>query len=122
MNHVIFSISSNTPDREQKIHEAIEEMKALFPDIKTSAAYTSAAFNGRDPEYMTVAATADTDLPIDRLTTFTKAMEWQIGRSADDSKIGLITIDIDIIVYEGTVIKQRDLAHEPFAEALNSIK
>lgn len=122
MNHVIFSISSNTPDREQKIHEAIEEMKALFPDIKTSAAYTSAAFNGRDPEYMTVAATADTDLPFDRLTTFTKAMEWQIGRSADDSKIGLITIDIDIIVYDGTVIKQRDLAHEPFAEALNSIK
>lgn len=122
MNHVIFSFSSNTTDREQKIHEAVEEIKALFPNIKISKAYSSAAFNGRDPEYMTVAATADTDLTLDQLTTFTKAMEWQIGRSIEDSKTGLIAIDIDIIVYNRIVLKPRDLAQGPFTQALNSIK
>lgn len=122
MNRILISISSNTPDREQKIHEAIEEMRALLPDIQTAPPYTSPSFSGRGPEYMTVAAIAHTDLPIDRLHTFTKAFEWQIGRSPQDSETGEIPVDIDIVGFNDTILKPRDMAHAPFAEAIAALQ
>lgn len=121
MHTIVFGISSNAEDRETKIHDAIEEIKALIPDLKTSDAYSSACYNNLGPEYLAVVAKGDTEISADRLEVFVKAFEWNLGRDRDAESNGIVIIDIDIVVYDDEILKTVDYESTGFAQALASI-
>ena len=121
MHTIVFGISSNAEDRETKIHDAIEEIKALIPDLKTSDAYSSPCYNNLGPEYLTVVAKGDTEISADRLEVFVKAFEWNLGRDRDAESNGIVIIDIDIVVYDDEILKTVDYESTGFAQALASI-
>ena len=121
MHTIVFGISSNAEDRETKIHDAIEEIKALIPDLKTSDAYSSPCYNDSGPEYLAVVAKGDTEISADRLEVFVKAFEWNLGRDRDAESNGIVIIDIDIVVYDDEILKTVDYESTGFAQALASI-
>ncbi len=118
---VVFGIGSNTNDRESKIRDAIEELRTLLPDMQVSYTFNTASYNGIGSEYMNVVALATTKLQQERLHTFVKAFEWQIGRDQNHESEGLVDIDIDIVCYNGEVIKPQDYNQPEFQQALSSL-
>ena len=120
MHTIVFGISSNAEDRETKIHDAIEEIKALIPDLKTSEAYSSPCYNNAGPDYLAVVAKGDTEIPADRLEVFVKAFEWNLGRDRDAESNGIVNIDIDIVVCDDKILKPVDYESQGFAHALSS--
>lgn len=121
MPKVIFSISSNDTDREAKVHDAVEELRSLFPELKTSDAFTSADYTGQGPEYLAVAASAETEFPLDRLKIFVKAFEWNVGRDPEAAPSPIVPIDIDIVSYGDQILKPHDLDQSAFREAIASL-
>lgn len=121
MPKVIFSISSNDTDREAKVHDAVEELRPLFPELRTSEAFAGPDYTGQGPEYLTVAASAETDFSLDRLKVFVKAFEWNVGREPEADTSAIVTIDIDIVSYGDQILKTRDLEQPAFREAIASL-
>ncbi len=122
MHDIIFGISSNADDRETKISEAIEEVTALIPDLKVSQSFTASSYNNIGPEYMSVVAIGQCDIDLKRLHTFVKAFEWQLGRDNNtEPQTGIITIDIDIVTFDGDILKPNDYNQPAFQNALTSL-
>ncbi len=121
MSEIIFSISSNSTDRQKKIHDGIEELRTLIPNLKYSEPFTSDCFDGNGLEYLTVAAKGETSFGIDRIEVFIKAFEWNIGRDRDNEKDGVVNIDIDIVACDGKILKPRDYKAPGFQKALKTI-
>ena len=122
MHNVVFGISSNADDREIQIHNAAEEIKAFIPGLIVSDAYSSPCYNNAGPDYLATVAVGTTEFPVDRLEVFIKAFEWNLGRDRSSENNGIVSIDIDIVVFDGEILKPIDYNSEGFRQALDSIQ
>ena len=112
-NEFIIAISSNQEPLRQI--EAVKNVlqqtfpKAVFSDFVPTKAigdhYKTPFFNG--------AARIVTSLSLEALTTLLKHMEQQAGRTPEMKAAGIVPIDLDIIVYNGSII-HRDYIRFPF--------
>lgn len=112
-NECIIAISSNQEPLRQI--EAVRNVlqhtfpEAVFSDFVSTKAigdhYKTPFYNG--------AAHIMTSLSLEALTTLLKQMEKQAGRTPEMKAAGIVPIDLDIIVYNNSIV-HRDYAHFPF--------
>ncbi len=121
MHTIIFGISSNDTDRQVKVHDAVEELRTLFPNLQTSESYFSPCYNNAGPEYLALVARGESELPLERLEVFVKAFEWNLGRDRSTESNGVVAIDIDIVCYDNEILKTCDYENPGFKQALNSL-
>lgn len=114
LSQALISIGSNFPDRDDRVERACEELKGLFPVFESSSKYTTAAV-GRcagQPDYCNAVARLSTTLSYDALKAEFKRMEAEYGRVHDGSPAALVPLDIDIVVWNGEVLRPRDMQQE----------
>ena len=93
---------------------SLQELESYFCAWEASTLYTTPAV-GRCtglPDYCNAVARIATTDDYDRLKAFFKQKEAEQGRRHDSTLPALIPLDIDIVVWEGTVLRPRDMEQE----------
>ncbi len=113
MNCVIVSLGSNSSDRLIQIEVAISHLKSLFENVSVSTIYESEALNGKDFPYLNAVAIFQTQYTIEHVNVLLKEWEKQCGRTFESKLKGSIPIDLDIVVWNGNIVRQSDFSY-PF--------
>lgn len=114
LSQAIISIGSNVPDKKKRVENACEELKSLFPSFESSPIYTTGAV-GRctgQPDYCNAVARLSTSDDYEALKKFFKEKESEYGRVHDGIRTTLVPLDIDIVVWNGAVMRPRDMQQE----------
>lgn len=108
LNSCTISIGSNTEDREFQINKAIDYLGNHLSECRFSSVYETEACNGRDKPYLNAVAHGFTSVTYEALVKFLKKWESDCGRTAVESCEGIIPIDLDIVIWNGIIKRQRD--------------
>ncbi len=111
----VLCIGSNVPEAEGEIAAAIEAL-SRFGVVNASPTYRSGS------GYSNSVARLATTLSLDALTAETKAIELLLGRNPEARAEGRVPVDIDIVIYDGAVIRPADAAAAYFTVGLEMLK
>ncbi|HEY2475124.1 MAG TPA: GTP cyclohydrolase MptA [Candidatus Cybelea sp.] len=105
MHDLYVGIGSNLGDRQANILAALQRLRLRAQIVAVSAFYESEAAHGAaGPEYLNVAAALRTELDRERFTNFSHEVERAVGRAAGTRRLAPRPIDIDLLVFDGTVV------------------
>ena len=121
MNCVIVSLGSNSSDRLIQIEVAISHLKSLFENVSVSTIYESEALNGTDFPYLNAVAIFQTQYTIEHVNVLLKEWEKQSGRTFESKLKGSIPIDLDIVVWNGNIVRQSDFSYPFFMRGYNEL-
>lgn len=76
--------------------------------------YNSKAANGKDPDYLNVVMKAKCKYDFDEINDMLKKYEAVCGRTPMSKLVGDIPMDIDIIIWNGEIVRERDYNQEYF--------
>ncbi len=111
-NNVILMLGSNTGDRKTNLDKAVEALRR-YVDIETvTCDIDNPDFTSRGPDYLNRLLCINTNLSLDVLKSVSKKIELDLGR--DTSKFPFINIDVDIIIFNGTIIKTSEFNSYPY--------
>ena len=120
-NAVVLSIGSNSADRDAQMTNCIAWLRDNATLTKLSSVYNSPASNGKDPDYLNAVAEITSTLTQPELKRLLKDYERQCGRTPQSKALGSIPIDIDIVMWNGNVLRQKDFAQYYFAKGWDEI-
>ncbi|HEY9177877.1 MAG TPA: 2-amino-4-hydroxy-6-hydroxymethyldihydropteridine diphosphokinase [Flavipsychrobacter sp.] len=109
MTNVYLLLGSNEGDRQQWLHQAIEQLRTLGEITHQSATYQTAAWGIEDqPAFLNMALCLQTDRQPLELLKAINNIEHNLGRQRS-LKWGQRTLDIDILFYGDEVVEQPEL-------------
>ena len=112
VTHQVFvGVGSNIGDRKQNFHEALERLTKL-PDtkvIRESSLYESEPLGDSKDWYVNAAIQIETRFKPDILLEKLKNIERAMGRKKVKKRWGSRVIDLDILLYDGLVVRKKNL-------------
>lgn len=122
MNRALIGLASNADDRMAILERAAGELSGRFPSARFSARYQTEPV-GRHSErrYGNGVGVLETDLPFDDLKALFKRMERAYGRLPDSKETGFVPLDLDIVVWNGRVLKPDDLRQGYLRQGLREV-
>ena len=119
MKTCIICIGSNH-NPSSNITKAVETLSTLFPDILWGETVVTPAegVSVPVPDYHNRAAVFPTCMSVPELKHLFKEMEKACGRGSDSKSTG---IDIDLLQYDGEILKPRDMQMGYVRKALEDI-
>jgi 2-amino-4-hydroxy-6-hydroxymethyldihydropteridine diphosphokinase len=111
MARVYLGLGSNVGDGAATIRAAFAELSDLLEDARLSRLWRSRAMYIVDQgDFVNAAACGDTELPPRELLSAVNGIEASFGRDRRRERPkGPRTLDIDILLYGGLVLRERDL-------------
>ena len=111
-NNVILCLGSNT-DCEANLKSAVGLLRGYFGTIRFSeAAYTEPVGLPGSGLFLNQVAVAGTEASQEEVKRALKDMEKRLGRMPDSKQKGQIPIDIDLLLWNGTILKPADWEKE----------
>lgn len=122
LNRVVLCMGSNL-NRESKIEEAAALLRLYFDSICFSeAVYTESVGEGSlSGPFLNQVAIAYTPYTPIEIHVGLKQMEYALGRRPEDKIRGLIPIDIDLLQWNGQILKEEDLKRSYIKESLDTL-
>lgn len=121
MNRLVLGVGSNSPDKELQIANAIKWIKEKFSNVRLSSIYETQSLNGRDADYINLVVCVDTDKSVGETTELLKKYEAMCGRTPESKFMGIIPIDIDIVVWNGEVLRPKELGYPYFSRGYHEL-
>lgn len=123
MKTCIICIGSNH-NPASNIKKAVETLSSLFPDIIWGDTVVTAAEGVpvSVPDYHNRAAVFSTSMDVSSLKHRFKEIEKACGRGSDSKSTGFVPLDIDLLQYDGDILKPLDMQKEYVRRALSSLK
>lgn len=122
MNKVAFSLGSNSDDCHSQMKRCINWLKEHLRDVTVSLIYETPAVNGKDGNYLNAVAVGYTEEAYETLFCEMKDYEVKCGRTPESKRNGSIPIDIDIVVWNDCVLREKDYNRSYFQIGWNEIK
>lgn len=121
MKTVYLMVGSNSADAARKVAQAVEALRGEI-DVFVSEPIVSPDYTGAGPDYLNVVVKAATDLTEARLKELALTIENDLGRDRvlEKSSPGQIIIDVDVVVYDGKILKFNEFDSEPFKRVFNN--
>lgn len=105
---VLLSLASNRFQKSNLAKARVCLSKVISQVSYTSELWTEPMSSKRHELYLNQLAVGQTDLPLDELNQRLKAIETNLGRTAQKRQLGIVPIDIDILQYEDQRLHERD--------------
>lgn len=119
---VILCIGSNCGDRKGNVAAGIEWLSGILTDFCHSSIYATPDCHGGMREYMNAVCAGTLDISPCELDIRCKDYELECGRDAEARTAGDVPIDVDIVVYNGRIIRDKDFRCEFFQKGFRQIK
>lgn len=114
MNKLVISAGSNSKDRDWQIESCLDWLKSNFSGVVASSVYNSRAANGKDPDYLNVVIKAKSHLEFSEVNDLLKKYESVCGRTPLSKKIGDVPMDLDIVIWNGDILREKDFNNDYF--------
>lgn len=119
---VWLSFGSNCGDRRKMIEDALSwAAEILFP-AESSHIYETPELHGQGAPYLNAVLKGNTSLTMEELNQKLKKYELEAGRDSECRKLGKVPIDIDIVIWENTIIREKDFSSQFFQIGYTSIR
>jgi len=103
MARVYVSLGSNL-QREQRIRQAVAELRLHFGAIELSPVYDSAAVGFDGSNFLNLVAGFDSDLEVETVARRFHDIEDRLGRDRSLPKFASRPIDLDILLYDDLIL------------------
>ncbi|MDE6079195.1 MAG: 2-amino-4-hydroxy-6-hydroxymethyldihydropteridine diphosphokinase [Duncaniella sp.] len=107
-------LGSNTPDKAERIEHALNFLKELLSDCSASDVYESEAFNGVDAPYMNAVVHGHSPLSYEKTLACLKDYEEQQGRRKEEAEGGVVSIDLDLVIWDFHIKRPKDFERHYF--------
>lgn len=114
MKGIYLSLGSNYGDRAGNVERALLRMEEMLTDFRKSEVYETKAVHGFGPAYYNAVVFGNTEWDYARFNDFLKGYERECGRTQDAIMRNEVVIDIDIVVWDGKIIRPTDFSREFF--------
>lgn len=121
MHRVYIGLGSNTPDATKQMSDAIDWLMTQFDEVASSDVYSTPPLSGIGPDYLNAVATGLTAMSNDQLNLLLKDYERQAGRTPQSKISGQVPIDLDIVVWDGTVMREKDFSYDFFQRGYRQV-
>lgn len=128
MNVFQILLGSNS-DADKHMALAMKRLHEAFPeDIRFSAILKSAEVSECGGEafesaaYLNAICLAHTELAMEHILSTLKTMETDMGRKRNLEAKGVVAIDLDLVVWNGVVLRPKDVAQAYYQNCLKSLK
>ena len=115
-NSITISIGSNSRDRDAQVAQCLKWLADTLDNCRLSSIYTTAALNGKSGDYAYAVACGECNSDMATANRAFKAYEQSHGRNAEARACGLVPIDIDIVMWNGTIVRDKDFAQDYFKQ------
>ena len=118
-HHIIISLASNI-DQEAKLEAARTQLTQLLSEVHfTSAIYTEPINSLRQEPYLNQLCRGTTALGMNLLNEVLKEIEKRLGRTHNED--GIVTIDLDLLEYDGERFHHRDWERSYVKNLINEL-
>ena len=122
-NQFVISVGSNIDKKENIINRVIAHLDTIFARLISSSIYTTDALNGKDAPYSNcVVAYLTDDLSSEDIVSTLKQVERVFGRTPELKSRGIVPIDLDLVIYKGFILRERDFNYDYFQIGWNEIR
>lgn len=108
MNSIVICIGSNSHDREWQMEHAIEWLRKQLSSTRISSIYNTQAENRRDPDYLNAVLEGHCKTDFETISKEVKEYETVCGRTPTSKLQGNIPMDLDIIMWNGEIMRPDD--------------
>lgn len=116
MAYAFLGLGSNVASASSNISEAVERIRRA--DVEVEA--VSNVYQTQSPYYNMVVRVR-TDCPYEALRSLTKGIETEMGRTPQMKTLGVVPIDIDVVVYDGRVVRPTDYEADYFRMGYHAV-
>lgn len=103
------SVGSNIPDAAVCVADALRFLDNLLDGCRCSDVYRTPPMGGKPvADYTNAVACGESTLDPERMTAVLKEYERDCGRTREDSRRGVVVIDLDLVTADGQVLRPRD--------------
>ena len=122
MSHnVVLSLGSNYGDRRANVLSAVEWAKVILDFCRVSSVYETEEIHGKGSPYYNCLIGGTVDVSYENLIESTKRYELDNGRDRMARMAGYVPIDIDIVVWDGEVVRPSDYSQNFFKKGYSEI-
>ena len=121
MNRFVLSLGSNSSDRYAKMDMTIERLNSLLNIEVASSVYETLPWGGGDKLCINCVMAGTTAMDKESLIEMTKNWEKQCGRDEEAKKHGIVPIDLDIVIWNDTVLRPKELSRDYFITGYRQI-
>ncbi len=108
MARIYISIGSNI-ERERHIRAALIELRAQFSNLDCSPVYESEPVGFDGDNFLNAVVACDTDKSVQDVAGCLAQIETRNGRVRSGERFTGRTLDLDLLLYDGLVIQERDI-------------
>lgn len=114
----VIGLGSNDPGP-ARILSAQSALRAAFPGVRFSTLRQTRPVGFPSPRWFhNQVALCTTALTRDEMAAFLKQMETAHGRRPEDKARGIVRLDLDLLCYDGEVLKPEDWARDYVKEGV----
>lgn len=121
LHEAVLSLGSNTADRRERMAAAIGFAESLGCGCRVSEIYETPALNGRDAAYLNAVAFVSTSLERAEVEALAKEWERKCGRLPEHKALGRVCIDVDLVVWDSTVLRPSDFGRGYFSRGYSQL-
>lgn len=122
MSEVFLSFGSNYGDKKGNVEAALRWIGSLLDDMQSSDVYETPEVHGYGASYFNAVASGKTGLELEEFNRRLKVYERDCGRT-DEARIRKeVPIDIDIVIWDGEIIRPVDFSREFFRIGYEDIR
>lgn len=120
MNHALISLAANDEKKETTIAYALRLIESYCVILNQTPVYRSeAAGESQQPSYANALLQVETDQEYEELRRRFKSLEHDAGRTPASKERGIIPLDIDIISWNETLLKNKDMEYDYMKKGLH---
>ncbi len=120
MNHALISLAANDEKKETTIAHALRLIGSYCVILNQTPVYRSeAAGESQQPSYANALLQVETDQEYEELRRRFKSLEHDAGRTPASKERGIIPLDIDIISWNETLLKNKDMEYDYMKKGLH---
>ncbi|MDE7387820.1 MAG: 2-amino-4-hydroxy-6-hydroxymethyldihydropteridine diphosphokinase [Muribaculaceae bacterium] len=121
MGLYILSIGSNTPDRFERMDQALKWLHGEFTDVTTSDVYSTSPLSGIGGDYCNMVARVSSPLSASAIIRKAKEFEAICGRTPHSKQLGCVPMDVDVVQCDATIIRPMEFTREYFMKGFRQL-
>jgi len=120
MNRAVISLGSNVADKKNILYNTMSHLGVTV--IEATPPYIDVQDNVAQDPYINIVAVIESPVDHNTLQRYFKQLERDAGRCSGDKATGLVPLDIDIVLFNGDIIRPADFSRAYFKHGYSLLK